>query len=56
MKVTFFGLGRLFLTWKLSHHIAHFEVVVLCRDWIYMTTFVRLGFVSETQEQTDEQV
>lgn len=33
-----------------------FEVIVLRRELIYMHTFVGLGFVSETPEQTDEQV
>lgn len=33
-----------------------FEVIVLRRELIYMNTFVGLGFVSETPEQTAEQV
>lgn len=38
------------------HPIVDFEVIVLRRELIYMNTFVGLGYVSETLEQTDEQV
>lgn len=57
MEVAFLVFGRWLLTRRiLSYSIADFEVIVLCRELIYMDTFVGLGFVSETPEQTDEHV
>lgn len=59
IEVAFLVFGRLFLIrYKelLSHPVADFKVVVLCREGIYLNTLLGLGFVSERPEQANEQV